>query len=411
MSAFVGDEDDFLRFAKARDAGTVGGTFVPRRLYGDYLATRLHEARNEGRARGHQLELVADRVTSVARHHDATTALQLAGGSDRFADLVLLALGNFSPADPAVPDSDEVFSSSRYIRDPWAPGALDRVPSDAPVLLLGTGLTMLDVAIELSGRGRTAALHAISRRGLVPLPHRPNGAPPSYGHLPPDLIACEATAVAYLRAIRRHVRALEREGIDWREVVASLRPVTPRLWETLSTVERRRFLRHARAYWDVHRHRVAPDLHDRFESLRADGALHLSAGRVRRLALDDEGVAVTIAPRSGRGIQRLQVAAVVNCTGPESDVRHLGDPLLDTLLANGDVRADPLGLGLETDRDGRLLRADGRPDGALWLAGPLLKGRYWEATAVPELRVHAARAARGILVSLAASTSRALAAA
>jgi len=409
MSAFAGDEDDFLRFAKARDVQAVGGSFVPRRLYGEYLATRLDEAVSAGAAHGHVVEIVADRVSKLGLREDDGVTVELSEGSSRIADHVLLALGNFAPADPPVPGGEAVYRSPRYIRDPWSPGALDRVPHSAPVLLVGTGLTMLDVAVELASRGRSAPLHALSRRGLVPLPHRPHGAPPSYGHLPPELIACEPTAVAYLRAVRRHVRALEREGIDWREVVASLRPVTPRLWETLSEVERRRFLRHARPYWDVHRHRVAPDLHRIFESLRAEGALRLSAGRIARLSEERGGIAVTVRPRGGADEHALHVSAVVNCTGPESDVRHLGDPLLDRLLQLGEVRADPLGLGLEADARGRMRRADGSSHASLWLAGPLLKGSYWEATAVPELRVHAARAARGILEALARAPQDALA--
>jgi len=408
MSAFAGDEDDFLRFAKAHDLGTTGGSFVPRRLYGDYLAARLGEAVQAGASYGHTLDLIAGRVTVLSERGDGGMEVRLTDGRTFAADQVLLALGNFAPSDPPVPGGEAVFRSPRYIRNPWTPGALERIPGDAPVLLIGTGLTMLDVAVDLAGRGRSAPLHAISRRGLVPLPHRPHGAPPSYGHLPPELIACEPTAVAYLRAIRRHVRQVARNGIDWREVVASLRPETPRLWETLSPVERRRFLRHARPYWDVHRHRVAPDLHHVFESLRADGALRLTAGRITRLAEEGDGVAVTLRPRGTTAAHTLHVAVVVNCTGPESDVRHLGDPLLDALLTRGEARADGLGLGLDTDQLGRVRRRDGSPHPALWLTGPLLKGGYWEATAVPELRVHAARAARGILAALAPAPEDAL---
>jgi len=401
MSAFVGDEDHFLRFAKGKDVSVVGGSFVPRRLYGDYLQATLRLAANQGAHRGSLLERRTADVADLVHDDAGGVQLHLTDGTRLAADRVIVALGNFAPANPPVPGSEAFYASDRYVRDPWREGALDTIPFDAPVALVGTGLTMLDVAVELSARGRTAPLHAISRRGLVPLSHRPHGAPPSYGHLPPELIACEPTAVAYLRAIRRHVRQIATDGIDWREVVASLRPVTPRLWETLSSEERRRFLRHARPYWDVHRHRVAPELHQVFEALRASGGLRLSAARVLHFAPDADGVDVAIRRRGTDSAETLRVAMVINCTGPESDVRAVGEPLLDALLARGTVRADASGLGLDVAPDGRLRRADGTPNPHLWLAGPLLKGAYWEATAVPELRVHAARAAKHALASLA----------
>ncbi|MCC6929660.1 MAG: FAD/NAD(P)-binding protein [Gemmatimonadaceae bacterium] len=406
MSAFAADEDDFLRFARSRDAHVVGGSFVPRRLYGEYLAATLDQAEQFARAHGGSLMRIGATVTDVVVDDGERggVRLLLADGAALAADRAIVAVGNFPPADPPIPGSEDFFRSTRYVRDPWAGDALAEVPGDAPVLLIGTGLTMLDVAIELAARDRRAPLIALSRRGLVPLPHRPNGAPPSYGHLPPGLIACEPTAVAYLRAIRRHVRTVARDGVDWRDVVASLRPMTPRLWETLPLTERRRFLRHARAYWDVHRHRVAPELHLRFEALRDEDMLQLSAGRLLRLAEHGDGVDVTWRPRGAAAEETRSVAAVVNCTGPAGDVRSIDDALLRALLGRQAVRADPLGLGLDVAPDGHLLRGDGTPNPHLALASPLLRARYWEATAVPELRLHAARAVTTTLASLATAT-------
>ena len=413
MSAFVGDEDSFLRFAQREDPGVVGGSFLPRRLYGAYVAAMLDQAERDAATHGASLERVAGTVVDIVQaredrsvaSEDAPLRVLLADGRSFDAERAVVALGNFTPANLPVAGVASERDSARYVRDPWATGALERVPTDAPVLLVGTGLTMLDVAMELAARERQAPLIALSRRGLVPLPHRPHGAPPSYGHLPPGLLACETTAVAYLRAIRQHARSIARDGIDWREVVASLRPVTPRLWETLPPTERARFLRHARPYWDVHRHRVAPALFQQFEALRASGALQLTAGRLLQLAEHAEGVAVTWRRRGASAPETLAVGAVVNCTGPEGDVRAAGEPLLDSLLARGVVRTDATGLGLDVAPDGRLLHNDGTPNAHLWLAGPLLKGTYWEATAVPELRVHASRAARSILTSLAATAA------
>jgi uncharacterized NAD(P)/FAD-binding protein YdhS len=227
----------------------------------------------------------------------------------------------------------------------------------------------------------------------VPQPHRSQNVSPSYSHLPPSLIACEPSAVDFLRAIRQHVRILDRSGVDWREVMASLRPLTPRLWQLLDSRERGRFLRHLRPFWDVHRHRVAPDLYRTFEALRADGELRTRAARILDLRERDGLVHATL---RGRGTTAEDVSAygcVVNCTGPAGDVRTLEDPLITQLLGRGLATPDAHGLGLEVTEDLALVDRDGRASRVLSLVGPLLRGAFWEATAVPELRQHAARVA------------------
>ncbi|MBL8958934.1 MAG: FAD/NAD(P)-binding protein [Gemmatimonadetes bacterium] len=390
MSAFPDREDHFLRFAQERIPSTTGGSFVPRTIYGDYLASIVEEA---NQATPGRLEVVADEAHRVA--WDATTSravVTLASGRRVMADHVVLALGNYSPSDPPLPDRSGL-DDPRYIRDPWIPGALAGVGPDEAVLLIGTGLTMLDVAIQLNAVERRAPVLAISRRGLTPLPHRDHGAPPSYGHLPPALVAGEPSAVDYLRAVRRHVRTLAAAGVDWREVVASLRPVTPRLWEALPMRERARFLRHLRPYWDVHRHRVAPELWHRFDALRTSGHLQVQPARLLSLVAQPGGLEATIRPRRAATAERRVFSRVINCTGPEGDVRALRDPLLANLIADGLVRPDALGLGLDVGHDLALIAGDGSTSPFLSLVGPLLKGTWWEATAVPELRGHASRLA------------------
>ena len=183
-------------------------------------------------------------------------------------------------------------------------------------------------------------------------------------------------------------------------MLASLRPVTPELWTSLDTRERARFLRHLRVYWDVHRHRIAPELGDRLQALLADGSLVVRAARLIALEETAEGARVTLRPRGRPELESVTVRHVVNCTGPESDPRRLAEPLFTDLRAKGLLHPDPLGLGLDTTDDGALLDAAGAPSETLYLVGPLLKGRFWEATAAPELRLHAARTAAAIAESL-----------
>lgn len=410
MSAFANDEDDFVRFARERDASVTGGTFAPRRLYGEYLSFILDRARSRAAA-GVSLTHIAAEAISIAPSPDGARAVVgLNDGEHLVADRVVLAQGNYAPVDP--PSADKaVLDSPRYIRDPWqgSGDALSRVSDDGPVLLYGTGLTMLDVALDVAHVASNAPLIALSRRGLTPISHRPNTAPPAYAHLPPELVACAPTTAAYLRAVRRHVRHVASAGVDWRDVIASLRPVTPRLWEALPLAERARFLRHVRPYWEVHRHRAAPELVAQMEQLRGQGRLSILAARIISMRLSDKGIEVEMRRRGGPDSERMTVASVVNCTGPNGDLRSMADPLISDLRRRGLIRPDPLGLGVDVSDGYSAIDANGRSSHILYVTGPLLRARWWEATAVPELRGHAARVAQAISGQLGRERQRSIA--
>ena len=387
MSAFDDDPDDFLRFVRRREPALTGGSFVPRREYGEYLADTLDEAR---RASSLPLVRVAGEVVSVEEPRDGLV-LALADGRRFRADRAVLAIGNYPPSDPPVGDGS-VFTSIRYARDPWAGDALE-LDRREDVLLVGTGLTMCDVALALRDADQQGRMVAISRRGLLPQPHRLSAKPPPHLDPPATLDAWPSSAVGLLRGLRQEVRDRAGDDVDWREVVTSIRADTPALWQRLDAEERRRFLRHARPYWETHRHRSSPEAAHAIEELIETGRLELVGGSLEGLAEEDGGVVATIRRRGASASETLRVGKVINCTGPDTDLARVRDPLVVSLREAGLVRPDELGLGLDSDDEGRLLGSDGTPSRRLFLVGPLRKGRLWENTAVPELRVEARRMA------------------
>jgi uncharacterized NAD(P)/FAD-binding protein YdhS len=386
MGLYADKEADFLEFMQRYDNQVTAGSFVPRSLYGRYLGTRLKEARE--RAGTMRLRSVTGEVEALSLAAGGGAVLRLAGGASLAADHVVLAVGNYAPADPAIPETD-FFRSPYYVRDPWAPGALDRLPLEAPVLLIGSGLTMMDVALELAHRGLSGVQHAISRRGLMPQVHRQLASMP-VNQPPQALLQGKASARRYLRLTREFIAERAAQGADWRDTIGALRGITPALWQALDLTERRRFLRHVQAYWDIHRHRTAPASGAELHRLLAAGALKLDAGRLRRLAGGAEGVTVTWQPRGTGREAQFSVGSVVNCTGPQSDITRMPDPLMRSLLAQGLVRPDSLHLGLDVDPLARVLDQAGYPSPVLSYSGPLLRARDWEGTAVPELRLAAA---------------------
>lgn len=387
MSAFPDDPTHFLRYCQIRDASATAGTFIPRSIYGEYLGATLAEAVNA--ASPNRLEQVVAEVRSI-RPGVAGVEIDLSDSRTLHVDRVVLAVGHHPPAHP--PELSEQFRvSGYYVRDPWAKGWLDRVPTHLPALLVGTGLTMLDVALDLKPTGVVGAV-AFSRRGLMPQPHDPTVAPAEPAHRPPDIE--DATTIReYLAAVRRCVEAVEGNEGNWRQVVDSLRPITPQLWQRLSVEDRERFMRHLRPFWDVHRHRAAPSCMKAIDDLRASGWLSVRAARLVSVQVNGDGVDVAIQPRGQEQTETLRVGCVINCTGPSSDVTTANDPLLNHLFSAGLARPDPLRTGIDVTGDGAVVAADGTPSAVLGYVGPLLRARDGEGTAVPELRAHAARLA------------------
>jgi len=386
MSAFADNPDDFLRFVREREPSLTGGSFVPRHLYGEYLSRTLAEA---ARASEVPLTHVAGEVIDAAPGNDGIR-LRLADGRQTRADQVVLAIGNYPPSDP--PGLHPAVAASLfYAPDPWADDALEVDPEE-PVLLLGTGLTACDIALALRDANHRGPIVALSRRGLLPQPHRVSPVPPPHLSRPATIDAWPDTALGFLRGLRTEVRAAAEHNVDWREVLTSIRDDTQSLWRRLDEAQRLAFLRHLRPYWETHRHRASPDTMLAIESLIESGALELIAGQLETCEPQEDRVGVTIACRGG-GQRHLLVAKVINCTGPNTDLAHTRDPLLVSLRERRAVRPDVLGLGLDSDDEGRALNASGDPTEWLSVLGPLRKGRLWENTAVPELRIEAQRLA------------------
>jgi uncharacterized NAD(P)/FAD-binding protein YdhS len=387
MSAFDDDPDDFLRFARRREPSITGGSFVPRKMYGEYLAARLEESRGASALR---LIRVSGEVVGVEEREDEVL---LTLGDERVlhADQAVLAIGNYPPADPPA-IAPHLAASMRYAKDPWAADALEVEPAE-DVLLIGTGLTMCDVALALRDADHRGRIFALSRRGLRPQPHRVSAKPPPHLDPPADLAEWPNTALGLLRGLRAEARSLAPAGVDWREVVTSIRHDTPALWQRLDTDERRRFLDHLRPYWETHRHRASPEASHGVDEMIEAGRLEVIAGTLEAVSEDKDGVVATLRRRGTEASETLRVGKVINCSGPDTDLARVRDPLVESLRRDGLVRPDELGLGLDTDEQGRLLDAGGRPSRRLFLVGPLRKGLRWEHTAVPELRVEAERMA------------------
>jgi uncharacterized NAD(P)/FAD-binding protein YdhS len=386
MTGLPDDPGHFLRYVQRHhDPSAEPTTFVPRLVYGAYLEALLAESRRQAAPGASLMRWQGEVVHIAPRSGSRPWMLKFADGSRAHADRVVLALGNLPPRDPALNSGAWPADPARYIGDPWRPGALAG-RARGPVLLIGTGLTMVDVALQLQAEDPSGRIVALSRGGLFPHAHRVGGAAPSQGVPIPDPTP---SLLELLRFVRTAAVVAEVGGGDWRDAVNALRPVTAELWAALPLDEQRRFLSRLARFWDVHRHRLAPQVATGVEELRASGRLTLESGRIRSVETVADGLEVTVQERASATTRTLRVAAIVNCTGPAGTVRAGGSALLDALCDAGTIRTHSNGLGLDTCSDGSLRDARGRESETLFAIGPLRRGELWESTAVPEIRVQA----------------------
>lgn len=383
MSADPAQPLEFLAFARQRDAGAAPGDFLPRALYGEYLAARLDEA-ERGAPAHMRLERLHAEVTAIGRDGGAWRIETATGGQLTAADVVL-ALGNPRPATPAawrgIDDASDLWDEA------------GEIPGDHAVLIVGTALTMVDTVLRLAADpARSAPIVAVSRHGLLPRPHGSGQDDRREGDIEKLRRAAGTSARALLRAVRAMIAQAQRHGRDWRDVIVFLRSEAPALWQALSQAERGRFLRHVRPYWGIHRNRVPAEFSALLETLQSTGRLTVRAARIVALERRDGRIRVTLAPRGGGSAETLLVDRVVNCTGPDYDLSRSREPLVRQLLRDRLVNADIHGLGLATGPVGEVLGESGAVPG-LYYVGPMLRAGWWEATAVQELRGHVERLA------------------
>jgi len=390
MSANTAAPNEFLEFVQRRIPNASGEDFMPRALYGEYLQEFLMAAQLSAPSNV-RLDVLHGEVTNVRRlERHLPLQIELRDGRKLTADDVVLALGNPKPASLAV--AAPVVDHPAYVADPWSTEL--QFSRDQKILLIGSGLTAADVINAASADPqRTPTLHALSRHGLVP-PRQTAFRPDAFKGDGNALLLAASTS---LRGLTKSVRLLAREaesvGGDWREAITFVRNMAPTVWQRLSEHDRVRFLRHLRALWDVHRHRLPLQLIQRIDALRKAERLYVHAGQLLRFA-DRDGRIEVKWRRRGTPSEHTQVFdRVVNCTGPDYAIARSTEPLWRSLVQCGLCVSDPLGLGLRTGPRGAVIDADGWPGPHLFYVGPMLRADLWEATAASELRVHAERLA------------------
>jgi uncharacterized NAD(P)/FAD-binding protein YdhS len=386
MSAFADDELHFCRWLAERGGNTCDGQgrpplFAQRYLYGQYISELIAPYIGEGG----RLEALRGEGRTIATGADGVR-IGMDDGSFVIGDIAVLATGH---------DEMKREGPGCYV-NPWESPSAAGVDRDAAVLIRGTGLTMVDYVVSLRANGHRGPIYAMSRRGLLPQPHRPVQALV----LERRDIPFGTSLVTLWRWLRGLAKATMAEGGDWRSVVDGIRPNTWELWRRLPFDSKQRFLRHARAWWEVHRHRMAPEIAEQIEDAIASGQLRIVPAKTLALVPRDTGAHVTYRRRGSAKTETLEIAKVAECTGVYTDPLATTNPLLKHLIAQGLARPDPIGIGIEVGEDCAIVDRSGAASPLLYAVGPLTRAAFWEIMAVPDIRVQCAELARHLRARL-----------
>lgn len=361
------------RLALRTDYGT--DDYVPRMLYGRYLLSIWRSTQEIAAQKNIALKLVP--TCAVAVEEGEELAVLTTRGDAIAVDEIVLAVGHEMKS--ILPQ----LKHPHIVQNPWSHELYSEATHWAsPVLILGSGLTAIDIVLSLRRHGYAGKILLASRHAWLPHAHVKPTRPFSFS-------AEEIAAHKNLFSLLRTVQTTIREQQDWRIVLDGLRHYTASIWQRLSMRDKQRFLRELLPLWNVHRHRMAPEIAERIKAEQARGMLQLVSSRHMRCEVVDETLRVTM---DG---ERFEPSRILNGTGLELNVARSSSTLLKQLMAHSQIEAHATGLGIAADPQ---FRAWGALYPHMYVLGSLLTGQLLESTAVPELRVQAQQIAASLIV-------------
>ncbi|MBD8091456.1 FAD/NAD(P)-binding protein [Pseudomonas fluorescens] len=352
--------------------------FPPRGIFGVYAQQRLAEAKalSASTVEHIRAEVVDLQVDAAA------TLLTLDNGQQVRGAYAVLATGMFPAARTPQTESSGLNAAAV---DPWDVKAMRQIDPQATVLIIGSGLTMVDAVVSLEQAGHRGPIEIFSRHGLLPHVRRQ---PPSWV----DFLAEDhrlRSPRQLLREVRRQCQLALEQGIDWQAPLDTVRAHIGRLWSQASEREKRQFVRHVRPWWESHHHRSPPLSAQLVARLHEAGRLRIQAASFRGLVASDSGVTIRLRRRGEQAVTQVSGAALINSSGIEYDWRRVAKPLPQQLLKRGLIKPGPLALGIAADTSGAVLDAQGQVSRRLFAMGPPLRGMWWESTAVTDVALQA----------------------
>lgn len=385
MSLYLDKPNHFCDWLAEMGHTFEASAFVPRNLFGDYLKGEMIRAK--ANAPQHKLTVHRTEVKHVFRNKNGSFDVFSHDNAIKIScDEIWLCTGNFKPSDVEnTPENAKM--NRRYISNPWSGKMMAKISKHEHVLIVGSGLTMVDQVLSLIKKGHEGKITVISRRGFLPQPFK-NSDSYEFSTLP-DFSNCRI--VDLIPWFRNEVEIAKSQEKDWRSVIKALRDHTTLIWKKLSEKDKQSFLRHLRPFWETHRHQVPQESWQKLQELKSSSQLEIMAARILSMQFNELKINVQLRPRCKKSSYHLLIDRVINCTGPQSMHKKLTSPLMESLMKEGLVQSDSLGLGLLVSDDLLAIGKSGNAQPGFHIIGPPGKGGLWECTALREIRLQTER--------------------
>jgi len=386
MSVFNHLPDDFYYWLKnkrqaAADIEITKDSFVSRRWYGDYITERISNAAEQ--ASHINFQIVTDEVTDVNFDTTQDAYAVLSGGNIQLFNYLVFATGNEPPAEVFKPE-ETAGLNGHYIRNPWITDPFKGIIGSEDLLIIGTGLTMVDHVVSLHKRGHTGKIFCFSRNGYLPLPHTD-----AHQNFVFEFNSQPKQLHDVFSEVRKNVAVAGRKNIQWQNTLDAMRGKTSRIWKLMSLDARQMFLKRLRSFWEIHRHRMPPLSAETLSALVEAGQLQLLSGRSAGVESTNGKVVFRYLPKGSKEAHSITVHRVINCTGPSGDYLKSDNSLLKNMLNKGWMKQDDLKIGIVTGVRGEIIQNNGVVLQNAFSIGPLRKATEWESTAIREIRMQA----------------------
>jgi uncharacterized NAD(P)/FAD-binding protein YdhS len=368
MSAFPDDTTHFLRFLQENyPEQSLPNDFVSRSIYGAYLTKIWLETQTLAQEAHIQLNLISESQPDYKQYN-----------------AIVLATGNELPRIPNVL-SAQVSSSTFYQENPWKID-YEKIDHELPIFILGNGLTMVDTVLSLRHAGFQQKIVALSTHGFNMLAHPENE----------ELLDAEeqpnntdlASLIRFFNFQRKR-----RSLTQFLLFVDSYRPQFSTWWQGFTPIEKQTFLNRFRHIWGTIRHRIPGQIARIINEEQEKGSLIVCAGKLASVDLSSQGI--TIHYFSGEEQVQNNFACLINCTGPETSITRMTNPVVTNLYEKGWITPDQINQGIDIDAETHTVL--GKAPMKIFAIGNLCKGTKWESTAIGELRSQAKLIAKGIL--------------
>ncbi len=399
MSAFPDKPDHFLDWTmrgnefKEKDKNLIANSFLSRQLYGEYLKEVWAEAAEIAKHKNISVELIDGHVVDLEINHQTIT-LTLDSEKKIAVGKCVIASGNHEPGNLKI-KNPSFYSSKKYFRNPWLPEVISLPDSGEPILIIGSGLTMVDTVLGLTEQGFKGEIYSISPNGLDILPHRHIGQ--KYSGLTDEL---PETISLYdmVKLVHKHIKLVSEYGFSAEPVIDSIRPCTARIWRNFSKSEKALFVSRLKHLWNVGRHRIPLHIFSKIQQLKEDGKLHCISGKIINFIETEKCCKVEYLDNRDDCIKTIEASRIINCTGPETDLMNVENSFLKNCLLNGIVSQDKLKLGIRTNIETfEVKNSKNETQNNLFTIGSNLRGEFWESIAVNELRSQAERLAEKLI--------------